>query len=327
MSPKKISIIFAALLFLFIRYSPTQPPVYTDQDCLECHGKSNLAQILSDGTTRSLYVNPEEWSQDVHHLSKLTCVDCHINANPYLHFREGYIDVDCESCHRAETEQYQRNIHFEYRPLSPDRELPRCYHCHTRHSVLKLNNPQSSVHENNIADTCGSCHPEVMVRSLVKGSSLGKISGHRKGDISERFDMKICIHCHNPAHSTTGVAKDFCARCHDVNQTATIITGPTHLDSTKWMRPNYVGGALAIFLLLGITIFAGYRSRKGLLTKFQIWLKSMEMEEKEQTESEKGDAEEEQDTPPEATAHTEPVKPEETTETKQEPPSQEEEPD
>ncbi len=326
MSLKKISIIFTTLLFLYIHNTFAESPSFSDQDCLECHGKPNLSQILSNGTTRSLYVNPEEWSEDVHHISQMTCLDCHVNANPYLHFREGYIDVNCESCHRAETEEFRRNVHFEYAPLSSERELPHCYHCHTRHYVLKLDNPQSSVHEKNIEDTCGTCHAEVMVRSLLSGSSLGKISGHRKGDISERFDMKVCIHCHNPAHSSAGTAKDFCVRCHDVNKKANIIMGPTHLSSKKWMGLNYVGGGLAIFLLLGTVVLAGYRSRKGILTKCRTWLKNMEKEEQEPTKPKSPDTPAE---PQESTGTAEkeepPIKPDETAEPKQEPSTQEEE--
>lgn len=324
MSLKKIGTIVTALLIFFIHHPLAKTPLFTDQDCLECHGKPNLSQILSNGTTRSLYVNPAEWSQDIHHLSQMTCLDCHIDANPYLHFREGYIDVNCESCHRAETEAYQRNIHFEYAPLSSDRELPRCYHCHTRHYVLKLDNPQSSVHERNISETCGACHAEVMVRSLLNGSSLGKISGHRKGDISERFDMKVCIQCHNPSHSITGVAKDFCVRCHDVNKKVNIIMGPTHLSSKKWAKLNYLGGVLAVVLLLGTGVLAGYRSRKGILTKGQTWLKHMEKEEQGHPEAKTPDVSKEPGEPTEVTEKN-PEKPEAPAEPKKEPSSQEKE--
>jgi hypothetical protein len=327
MSPKRFGIIFTVLLILSFPGAYADSPPFSDQDCLECHGKPNLSQILSDGTTRSLYVNPQEWTQDVHHKSQMTCVDCHVNANPYLHFREGFIDVDCESCHRTETEQYQRNIHFEYAPLLPDRELPRCYHCHTRHYVLRLDDPLSSVNEKNIADTCGTCHAEVMVESLLKGSSLGKISGHRKGDVSERFDMKVCIHCHHPSHSSTGVAKDFCSRCHDVTKKANLIMGPTHLSSQKWIRLNYLGGGLAVFLLLGAVVFVGYRSRKGILLKGQAWLKSMEREEPEVTVEEAPETPEKPDAQSEPTGQEEPAKPEEMAEPKQEPPSEDKEPE
>ena len=163
-----------------------------------------------------------------------------------------------------------------------------------------------------------------MVHSLLHGSSLGKISGHRKGDISERFDIKVCINCHNPAHSITGVAKDFCTRCHDVNKKANIIMGPTHLSSKKWMRLNYLGGGLVVFLLLGTVVLAGYRSRKGMLIKCQTWLKSMEKEEEEHPESRAPDVPKGPGEPTEA-IEKEPVKPEETAEPKKNPSSQEEE--
>jgi hypothetical protein len=157
-----------------------------------------------------------------------------------------------------------------------------------------------------------------MVSSLLKGSSLGKISGHRKGDISERFDMKACIHCHHPAHSTTGVAKDFCGRCHDDSIKANIIIGPTHLSSLKWMRPNYVGGILAVFLILGAVLFVGYRSRKGFILKCQTWLKSMEKEEQEPTEKEAPETPEEQAAPTEVTKQEDEVKPEQESSSKEE---------
>ena len=83
--------------------------------------------------------------------------------------------------------------------------------------------------------------------------------------------------------------------------------GPAHLNSKKWKRLNYLGGGLAIFLLLGTVVLVGYRTRKGILTKCQTWLKSMEKEKQEPTESKA------------------PVKPDETTEPKQESSSQEEE--
>jgi hypothetical protein len=164
-----------------------------------------------------------------------------------------------------------------------------------------------------------------MVSSLLKGSSLGKISGHRKGDISERFDMKACIHCHHPAHSSTGVAKDFCGRCHDASKEANPIIGPTHLSSLKWMRLNYVGGVLVVFLVLGAVLFVGYRSRKGFILKCQTWLKSMEKEEQEPIEIEAPKNPEETAAPTEEAKQEEQVKPEETAEPGQESSSKEEE--
>ena len=271
-------------------HSSPDTPKYTDQECLACHGDYNLAQVLIDGAIRSLYVDPEAWAQDVHKMGQLLCVDCHTYANPYVHFREGFVDVDCAKCHPEQSEEYLKNVHFEYTPLLPERELPLCYDCHTKHHILRHDNPSASIHENNIEVTCGECHPEVMVTGLLKGSSIGKISGHRKGDISEKFDMAICIQCHNPAHGSNTVYKEFCTRCHDPMQPANIAVGPTHLNSAKWMGFNTVGGGLALFLILGTFVYLGYKSRGAFERRIRDWHESMKMkEEQKETEEEKSE--------------------------------------
>ena len=256
---------------------------YSDQDCLKCHGKPNLSQITQDGSNRSLYVNPEEWSQDVHHLGKMTCTDCHIYANPYLHFREGFIDVDCARCHPEEEEEYQKNIHLTFTAPSPGKELPLCYHCHTKHHVLPYDDVSSSVHENNIGETCGTCHPEVMTKGVFKGASLGKVSGHRKGDMTEKFDMQVCIRCHysDSAHGAKRpLYKDFCSRCHDIRSKGNIMTGPLHLDSKRWIGLNYTGLGLVLLFLLGIGVWTGLAQRKSksVTSKLKCWLSNIKKE-------------------------------------------------
>ena len=160
---KKSTLFLCYLLIPFFGSLYSETPVYTDQDCLLCHGKPNISQTTRDGSVRFLFVDPEEWSQDVHQKGNMVCADCHIHATPFLHFREGFIDVDCASCHPEEAEEYQKNIHFNYTPVSANKELPLCYHCHTKHHILRHDDPSSSIHETNIGKTCGGCHAEVMV--------------------------------------------------------------------------------------------------------------------------------------------------------------------
>ncbi len=274
---KTLSVGFFIPLLLLVQLSLSQSTPYSDQECLSCHGKPEIAQIKSDGTVRSLYVDPEEWNQDVHHTGKVLCVDCHTHANPYIHFREGFIDVDCSRCHPEEAEEYQKNIHTTFAVPSAGKELPLCYHCHTKHHVLRHDDPASSVSENNIGDTCGICHAEVMLKGIFKGSSLGKISGHRKGDISESFNMRVCISCHydDSAHGAKRVYKDFCSRCHDVRSLASTIMGPTHLNSQRAALLNYLNTALVLSFVLGACLFFGYRSRGRLVDGVKSWIKGM----------------------------------------------------
>ena len=284
---KYLIVIFIALFF----FSPAFPqsPSYSDQDCLTCHGKPEISQIMGDGKPRTLFVDPAEWSRDIHHLGKLTCVDCHTNATPFLHFREGFIDVDCARCHPIEAEEYQKNIHLTFTTITPGKELPLCYHCHTKHHILRHDDPLSSVHGSNIGETCRTCHPEVMVKGILAGTSLGKISGHRKGDIAEKFDMNVCISCHykDSAHGSKRVYKDFCTRCHDVRSTGNIVMGPTHLNSARWTRLNSVGSGLVFFLLLASGSILFYRSRKRIGMTLAAWWENMKSPAAEKDEEDK----------------------------------------
>lgn len=281
-------ILFFILFIFFINQSLPQDYIYSDEECLSCHGKPENYQITSEGKVRSIYVNPEEWSQDIHHKSKMVCVDCHTNANPYLHFREGFIDVNCVRCHPEEEEEYQKNIHLTFTTPTRNKELPLCYHCHTKHHILPHDDPSASIHEKNIGETCCNCHAEVMVKGILKGTSLGKISGHRKGDISEKYDMKVCINCHydDAAHGAKRAYKDFCSRCHNVRSKGDVLIGPTHLNSNRWVGLNYMGSGLALLILIGTCVFIGYKSRKGIMNGMKSWFESMKREKEETSKKE-----------------------------------------
>jgi len=279
-----------SLLILFSSLAFSQKNVYSNQECLDCHGKPEISQITIHGDTRSLYVDPEKWSQDIHSQSQMACVDCHPQANPFIHFREGFIKADCTSCHPEEQEEYLKNIHYNFSPVTIGKELPQCYHCHTRHQVLRHDNPLSSIHEENIGNTCGECHSEVMVKGILEGASLGKISGHRKGDIAEKFDMSICINCHyeDAAHGAKRVYKDYCPRCHDVRSTAVFPLGPTHLNSTKWRSINFINFSLVLLFFVGLCAYSGYLSRQKIKKRIKhisdkIKLKDEIQQEKKET--------------------------------------------
>jgi len=253
---------------------------YPDKDCLKCHEKPEISQTLKNGHTRSIHVDPSKWAQDIHHKIGMTCVDCHVQAIPSLHIREGFKKVDCANCHPEEEEEFTKNIHFEYRNVTPEKTLPQCYDCHTKHFVLLHDHPESSIHEANIGKTCGICHAEVKVRGIFKGMSLGKISGHRKGDLSDKFDMNVCISCHygDSAHGPKRAYKEYCSRCHDVRRKGIGILSPIHLDSVRWARFNYIGSGLAIFSLLGLGVFIGKRTRKKFIQKISTWVNTMKID-------------------------------------------------
>ena len=256
-------ILFIFIATLGISLLSDQGKKITNEECLLCHGKPGHSQITPEGKTRSLFVDRQEWSQDVHQKKGMVCVDCHLNANPFVHFREGFIRVNCERCHPQEEEEYLKNIHNTFRgtEITPGKELPRCYHCHTTHHVLKHDDPRASIHEDHIGNTCGICHAEVMISGVLKGSSLGKISGHRKGDLGEAFDMNICISCHyaDSAHGDKRVYKAFCSRCHDPSTKGNLIMGGTHINSSRWSGLNIAATVLLLLFFVGILAFRAFR--------------------------------------------------------------------
>lgn len=261
--------IFLLCLMIYVSWFSIPAEKFQDNDCLLCHGKPDLTQITVDGRSRSVFVDAQKWSEDIHRKKGFTCVDCHIYASPFVHFREGNIKANCTRCHPEEEEEYLKNIHLTFRQetVTPGKELPLCYHCHTKHQVLKHDDPDSSVSEDHIGDTCGECHAEVMISGILKGSSLGKISGHRKGDLSEKFDMNICINCHyaDSAHGNKRVYKVFCSRCHNPASKGNLLIGGTHTDSSRWSTLNMVAvGILFIFLLLFLLV-QGVRSSSNMV--------------------------------------------------------------
>jgi hypothetical protein len=281
MSIEKRPLLFLILLLMGLAVLSGQS--HSDGDCLECHGKAEISQITPDGKTRSLFVDETLWKRDVHKKKGMSCTDCHVYASPFIHFREGQIDVNCSRCHPEEEEEYLKNIHFRFNPdaVTPGKELPLCYHCHTRHHVLRHDDPDSSVHEDRIGDTCGSCHAEVMVSGLLEGLSPGKISGHRKGDLGEKFDMKVCISCHyeDSAHGAKRVYKVFCVRCHDPSSKGNVLMGGTHINSRRWSGLNVLALVLLFLVLFGLFLFQGYRSSGKIIAGIKNILASLKKQE------------------------------------------------
>lgn len=259
---RKRALFFPGFLVLLFFALPAEK--YRDSDCLRCHGKPEISQITPQGKTRTLFVDQAKWLRDVHQIKGITCVDCHINSSPFFHFREGDIDVNCARCHPEEEEEYLKNIHLSFRPetITTGKELPLCYHCHTRHAVLRHDDPDSSVHEDRVKETCGECHAEVMISSILRGSTPGKISGHRKGDLGEKFDMNACVSCHyaDAAHGNKRVVTDFCSRCHDPASKGSVLMGGTHTDSARWSVLNMAAAGILIVFLIALFLVQGIRS-------------------------------------------------------------------
>ena len=63
----------------------------------------------------------------------------------------------CGSCHEETASTYMQTYHGKAYQLGYY-ESARCSDCHGAHNVLKASNPASMTSEENLVNTCGSCH-------------------------------------------------------------------------------------------------------------------------------------------------------------------------
>lgn len=163
--------------------------------CVDCHGAHEMNRAtVADAQTAKLHVAETcakchediatEFEVSVHaaglrrgNLDSPTCTDCHgeHNIRPHLdplspvHARNVAQQV-CASCHSSVrlTEKYGLASHtFEtfadsYHGLAMRGgavEVVNCASCHAAHAIKSHLDPASTVHRENLLQTCGECHP------------------------------------------------------------------------------------------------------------------------------------------------------------------------
>lgn len=96
----------------------------------------------------------------------LTCKDCHTGEKsrrdtPRAENPVGrHIMIEkCGSCHEPHLNSYRINLHGQLTALGcTGTDIASCPDCHGKHIILNSTDPDSSVGENNIVETCGKCH-------------------------------------------------------------------------------------------------------------------------------------------------------------------------
>ncbi|MBN2705795.1 MAG: hypothetical protein JXR89_05065, partial [Deltaproteobacteria bacterium] len=282
------------------------PKPRTTEECMKCHKEANLASGRLDGSRALLQVDPKIYQQTLH-AQKLECVDCHEDTAAARHCRSGFAKVNCLACHSdseglfpfgARKRLAEKGIKIPKRKLMTDsyylqtkhgkallagkKDAPNCYDCHTRHYIFGARIEQSTVNRANLTETCGSCHKERKLSTMLERLSTFRLEAHRKGDLSFDYDRCNCLDCHQgeAAHGEK-VSDAPCGRCHDTKRTEKEISlaglGPFHLypDYEKqypvWCLRNFYGlsvllllfGAAGALLLFVLYRSAGYYRKEG----------------------------------------------------------------
>ena len=176
-------------------------------DCAVCHSEIHSQQawggdkrIAVQKCAECHFDSHEEFHKSVHgqalqagNMDSAACQDCHNLheikelGDPNDHdVRAFHTDV-CLKCHGDEelmekngvfniaVETYLDSYHGKNYRLGFPEKVAGCADCHTSHSILPHNNPESSLHEDNLVQTCGKCH-ENSSAQFVKFYSHGKMT-------------------------------------------------------------------------------------------------------------------------------------------------------
>ncbi len=160
-----------------------------------------------------------------------SCADCHgtheilSHTDPRAPTRVMNIPFLCGECHHEGTpvsrernipqdrilENYTESIHSVGLFEQGLTVTAVCTSCHTSHEILPHTDPDSSIHHDNVADTCQQCHAQIeeVHRQVIEGELWE----------SEPGAVPACVDCHSPhqirrVFYEAGAANENCLSCH-----------------------------------------------------------------------------------------------------------------
>lgn len=192
-----------------------------DVDCGTCH--DDIAAVYAGslhgvGVKQGVPIAPRCW----------TCHGSHEimpPSDPASTVNRFNIPIMCGRCHKegeairayAEVSQdsilahYSFSIHGEGLYKRGLTQSAVCSDCHTAHNVRNHNDPKSSIHRDNIAGTCQTCHG--MIEKVHEKVVEGRLWA------SEPDKVPACIECHEPheirrVYYNEGMSDTQCLTCH-----------------------------------------------------------------------------------------------------------------
>jgi hypothetical protein len=143
---------------------------YLAPTCESCHGKHDILPSTDERSPTYVMNIPE------------TCGTCH---------KEGTRVSELQSISQHEIlENYSQSIHGDGLFRRGLTVTAVCTSCHESHHILPHENPESSIHGDNIAKTCMQCHSQIeRVHIKVVNGELWEKEPH---------NLPICVDCHQP---------------------------------------------------------------------------------------------------------------------------------
>jgi cytochrome b subunit of formate dehydrogenase len=172
-------------------------------NCVDCHGAHEMNRaMVADARVNKLHVADtcanchekaaREFGESVHvtalhrgNLESAACTDCHgehdirANQDPTSPVNEKNVAQQvCANCHASLrlTEKYGlpsnslQSFEDSYHGLAArggSLTVVNCASCHSSHGIKSQQDPTSTIHPTNLAQTCGQCHPRANTRFAV----------------------------------------------------------------------------------------------------------------------------------------------------------------
>jgi hypothetical protein len=255
-------------IFALIFFGASLSMAAENAGCLQCHKDPKLSKGKNDGSLLSLYVDDKAFKASVHGAAGMGCGDCHQDPKNTQHPPGDFPKVGCGSCHADQAEAYKKTTHGMMLESGMEK-APNCAACHSSHSTRKINDPQSSLNETQLAATCGKCHEQAKPpQGFFTALATYRIMGHPKGNLDEKYDTQACGKCHpeNTGHPQKPYTPT-CARCHDKSVTTPLLMGPIHIKMSFHEQPlqfilRIIYGFGSVVVVLGIIGWFGYRTYK-----------------------------------------------------------------
>ena len=146
--------------------------------CSDCHGDHRIMKVDGSRAPTEHHNSPEmcgtchqilfdKWKdQSAHGLAWQededgpVCVDCHSShqiVDPTTYDARHAAAQNCGGCHEEYLSTFRDSFHGQALHLGLS-EGASCADCHTPHTNMGADDPESSVHPDNRLETCGNCH-------------------------------------------------------------------------------------------------------------------------------------------------------------------------
>ena len=204
----------------------SESPHEDTSKCLGCHSDPNMVGRFQDGTTISLYVDPEVPEGAIRHLMR--CPICHQSQRTYPH--KNSRQASCSVCHWEKTHD-----------TKPEQLVYNIYYPDKRAMSLQVTDSCKKCHKEKFAEMADSAHLEIM----SDGNRYAPVcvdchSSHEiaYGMLTREVVAKICSECHLAVYtsyqsSVHGVALEqeanpdvpTCGDCHGIHR----VNGPSNV--------------------------------------------------------------------------------------------------